>query len=106
MAVIALAILSILMCLGLAERVTRWLGYNTREGKGVRILATVISLGMASRTPEIYATRYYKTLRTATANENCEQKERKRKGGNGQSTRCSVQRDGKKEEEARKQKET
>lgn len=69
MAVIALGILSILMCLGLTACVTRWLGYNKREGIGVRILVTVISLGMASRTTEIYATGYYKTRYTAIANE-------------------------------------
>jgi len=69
MAVIALGILSILMCLGLAACVTRWLGYNKREGIGVRILVTVISLGMASRTTEIYATSYYKTWYTAITNE-------------------------------------
>jgi hypothetical protein len=69
MAVIALGILSILMCLGLAACVTRWLGYNKREGIGVRILVTVISLGMASRAPEIYATSYYETWYTAITNE-------------------------------------
>ena len=57
------------MCLGLAGCVTRWLGYNKREGIGVRILVTVISLGMASRTPEIYATSNYKTWCTAITNE-------------------------------------